>query len=117
MDPTPAPAGGPIDPAAAAGPATNAQWVGLAAYIRLQATKRFALIARGEIFWDLDGYRTGVAQRLMEATLTPELKVTDSLIVRADLRIDNSDQSVFIRSDGLTRHYQPTLGLNAIYAF
>lgn len=117
MDPNPMPATGPIDPAAAVAAATNSQWVGVAAYIRSQLTKRFALILRGEAFWDLDGYRTGTAQRLLEATLTPEFHVTDSLLVRADLRIDNSDQAVFQRSDGLVRHYQPTLGVNVIYVF
>ena len=107
----------PVDPAAAGVAGTNAQWVGVAAYIRSQLTKRFALILRGEAFWDLDGYRTGTAQRILEATLTPEFHVTDSLVVRADLRIDNSDQAVFQRSDGLVRHYQPTLGINVLYAF
>jgi hypothetical protein len=118
MDPTPAPSGGAADAGTAAvGAASNAQWAGVAAYIRLQASKRFALIVRGEIFWDFDGYRTGTAQRLLEATLTPELRITDSLLVRADLRIDDSDQALFVRSDGLLRHYQPTLGINAIYVF
>ncbi len=102
---------------AAAGVTSDAQWVGVAAYIRAQATKRFALVLRGEAFWDLDGYRTGTAQRLLEATLTPEFRVTDAIVVRADLRIDNSDQPVFQRSDGLMRHYQPTLGINALYVF
>ena len=113
MDPAPAPSG-----AAATGmPPSNAQWAGIAAYIRLQASKRFALIARGEAFWDFDGYRTGTAQRILEATLTPELHVTDSFLVRADLRIDQSDAAVFQRADGWMRHYQPTLGINAIYVF
>jgi len=97
--------------------ASNAQWAGVAAYIRCQATRRFALVLRGEAFWDFDGYRTGTAQRILEATLTPEFHVTDSFLVRADLRIDNSDQAVFQRSDGLVRHYQPTLGINALYVF
>jgi hypothetical protein len=109
---------GPADAGTVAGAqASNAQWLGVAAYIRAQATRRFALIVRGEAFWDRDGYRTGTAQRLLEATLTPELRVTDGFVVRADLRIDNSDQPVFQRADGLVRHYQPTLALNALYAF
>jgi hypothetical protein len=108
-----APAGGTATPANA----SNAQWVGVAAYIRCQATRRFALIVRGEAFWDLDGFRTGTAQRVLEATLTPELHVTDSLLLRGDVRIDNSNQAVFQRSDGLLRHYQPTLAVNAIYVF
>ncbi|HEX8953933.1 MAG TPA: outer membrane beta-barrel protein [Polyangia bacterium] len=117
MNPAPPMAPADAGTAAAGAAASNAQWVGVAAYIRAQATKRFALILRGEAFWDLDGYRTGTAQRILEATLTPEFHVTDSFLVRADLRIDSSDAAVFQRSDGLVRHYQPTLGINALYVF
>lgn len=117
MDPVPA---APMDPAAAPADlvgAKNAQWAGVALYLRAQATRRLAFIGRGEIFWDFDGFRTGVAQRLMEATVTAELRVTDSFLVRPEFRIDQSDQSVFIREDGLTRHYQPTVAINALYVF
>jgi hypothetical protein len=116
-NPDPKATGGLDAGAVAAAAATNAQWVGVAAYVRSQVTRRFALVLRGEAFWDLDGYRTGTAQRILEATLTPEFHVTDALVVRADVRIDESDQAVFQRSDGLVRHYQPTLGLNALYVF
>ena len=59
-----------------------------------------------------------VKQRIMELTLTPELKITDSLVLRGEFRIDQSDQGIFTRSDGATtRKYQPTLALNAIYVF
>jgi hypothetical protein len=109
----------PVDPAVAmpAGPFYNAQWAGLAAYARFQAVSRFAVILRGEAFWDIDGYRTGTAQRVLEATLTPEVKLTDAFILRGDFRIDYSDQHVFEQSVGLHRRYQPTLGLNAMYIF
>ena len=118
MDPSAGMGMGTPDAGTVAGAAaSNAQWVGVAGYVRSQITRRFALILRGEAFWDLDGYRTGTAQRILEATLTPELHLTDALVARADLRIDNSDQPVFQRSDGLVRHYQPTLGLNMLYAF
>jgi hypothetical protein len=106
-----------VPPPLGVGNPTNAQWTGLALYVRVQATRRFAAIARGEIFWDLDGFRTGVAQRLMEFTITPEFKVTDQFVVRGDFRLDNSDVSVFKKDDGTTRHYQPTLAFNALYAF
>ena len=117
MDPSVTPSGAADAGAIAGAVATNAQWAGVAAYIRCQASKRFALVLRGEAFWDFDGYRTGTAQRILEATLTPEFRVTDSFLVRADLRIDQSDQAVFQRADRLLRHYQPTLGINAIYVF
>jgi putative OmpL-like beta-barrel porin-2 len=115
MDPTPPPAADAGGVAGAA--ASNAQWTGVAAYVRCQIVPRFALIGRGEIFWDFDGYRTGTAQRILEGTITPELKVTDSFLVRGEFRYDWSDQSVFKRSDGMTRHYQPTIAINALYVF
>ena len=118
MDPAPVPSGAAADGTAATGtPPSNAQWVGVAGYIRLQAVQALRADARGEAFWDLDGYRTGTQQRILEATLTPELHVTDSFLLRADLRIDQSDPALFQRADGLVRHYQPTIGLNAIYVF
>lgn len=99
------------------GAAKDAQWVGAAAYLRAQLTHRFALSGRGEIFCDLDGFRTGTAQRVLAGTITPELRVTDGLLFRGEFRIDSSDHSVFTRADGLTRHYQPTVALDAIYVF
>jgi hypothetical protein len=114
----PPPPAVPVDPAApVTGPFSNAQWVGFAAYARWQATPRFAVVLRGEAFWDLDGYRTGTAQRILEATLTPEVKLTDAFLLRADLRVDYSDQYVFENPEGLHRKYQPTIGVNAIYVF
>jgi hypothetical protein len=115
----PPPPAMPIDPTVPAptGPIYSAQWAGFAAYARFQAVSRFAVVLRGEAFWDIDGYRTGTAQTVLEATLTPEIKLTDAFLLRGDLRVDYSDQHVFQQSAGLFRRYQPTLGLNAIYIF
>ena len=117
-------AGAPMTPmdttggvAGATASLSNAQWAGVALYARVQASKRLALIGRGELFWDFDGFRTGTAQRVVEGTLTPELRVTDAFLLRGELRYDSSDHSVFVRSDGATRHYQTTVALNAIYVF
>lgn len=117
MNPTPPAAPADAGGTVAGASASNAQWAGVAAYVRCQIVPRFALIGRGEIFWDFDGYRTGTAQRIVEGTITPEFKVTDQFLVRGEFRYDYSDQSVFKREDGLTRHYQPTIAVNALYAF
>jgi hypothetical protein len=96
----------------------DAQWAMFDLYLRLQATRRFALIVRGEVFLDFDGNRTGTAQRLMSATIVPEFRITDALLMRAEFRIDGSDHRVFEDNSGnLTHHYQPTLAINGIYAF
>ncbi len=102
----------------AVAPGETATWWGAAGYLRLGLTSALALSLRGEYFDDADGARTGVVQRLKEVTLTPEVKLTDHLVFRADLRIDFSDRAVFEDADGaLTKKEQPTLLLNALYAF
>ena len=66
---------------------------------------------------DPDGARTGVAQKLKELTLTPEVKVSSHLILRSDLRIDWSDVESFEKKDGKSSKTQPTVILNAAYLF
>jgi hypothetical protein len=99
-------------------PGETASWSGLAGYARLGVTDAFALCLRAEIFNDADGARTGTVQKLKEVTLTPELKIGKGLCLRADLRIDWSDQSVFEKSEGQApSKSQPTVAINAYYAF
>jgi hypothetical protein len=94
----------------------TARWDGFAGYARLAGHGGLALSVRGESFEDLDGARTGVAQRLSEFTLTPEARVSPHVIVRADLRFDHSDHSVFEHRDG-TSDSQTTVLANILYAF
>ncbi len=96
----------------------TAMWNGVVGYARFGLSDTFALVFRGEIFNDRDGARTGVAQKLKEVTLTPELKVGSHLVFRGDLRVDFSDKEVFEGPDGvLTKKQQPTVLLNALYTF
>lgn len=96
----------------------TAMWNGIVGYARFGLSDTFALVVRGEIFNDRDGARTGVAQQLKELTLTPELKVGSHVVFRGDLRVDFSDKEVFEGPDGaLTKKQQPTVLLNALYAF
>jgi hypothetical protein len=97
-------------------PGQTATWNGIVGYARFGLSDRFALNLRGELFNDPDGARTGVAQKLKEVTLTPELKVSPHFLIRADLRIDWSNQDVFEKKEGLTDS-QPTFLLNVIYVF
>ncbi len=50
---------------------------------------------RAEMFDDPDGARTGTAQTLAEATLTPEWKLGKHFVLRGDLRRDQSGADVF----------------------
>lgn len=98
-------------------PGKTASWSGIAGYGRFGITDTFALCLRAEYFDDADGTRTGVMQKLKEVTVTPEVKVSSHLIFRGDLRVDWSDADVFSKKDGVFKGNQPTILLNALYAF
>ena len=88
----------------------------MAAYARWQASERFALAARAELFDDRDGVRTGFTQTLTEGTITPELRVTPHFILRAEFRADHSDRKAF-PSDSGAKDAQTTLLVSAMTAF
>jgi hypothetical protein len=93
-------------------------WWGVAGYVRWAVTPVFTLSLRAERFRDADGARTGAAQTLHEVTVTPAVSLGSGLVLRADLRLDLSDEAVFEDSDAaLARKRQATLLLNALYAF
>ena len=95
-----------------------ATWWGVSGYVRWAVSPVLALGLRAERFEDADGVRTGTAQRLLGLTLTPAVSLGSGFVLRADLRVDLSDEPVFEDADGLfTRKRQPTLLLNALYAF
>lgn len=96
--------------------AGDATWTGFAGYTRIAIADGFALSLRGELFHDGDGARTGVAQRLSELTLSPELRLTKRALVRADLRLDRSNHAVFEKGSGLSDSQQTTL-LNVFFSF
>ena len=100
----------------AAGGGGDARWSGLAGYVRVARATGCALTLRGEVFEDRDGVRTGVDQTLAELTLSPEKRLGEHMIVRADLRVDHSNHDVF-EEDGGTRDTQATILLNALYSF
>ena len=93
-----------------------ARWRGAAAYARLGLTGRLSLVLRGERFDDLDGSRTGAAQKLAEVTVTPEYRATPHLVLRGDLRLDHSDRPVFEKRRDLVQS-QPTVAVDTIYLF
>ena len=94
----------------------DALWYGAAGYVRFTVTPALALIARGESFDDRDGVRTGVAQTLSEFTVTPELRLTEHLLIRADARMDRSNHPVFEKDQGLSQS-QPSILMDVIYSF
>ena len=96
----------------------KAKWSGLAGYAQYQFNEQWRLVLRGETFDDKDGYRTGIAQKWKEATLTLAYLPTKSIEVRAEARADRSDQAAFLKSNGVdAAKSQNSLGLEFLYKF
>ena len=96
----------------------TAKWSGLAGYGQYQLNDQWRLVLRGEYFDDKDGYRTGIAQKWKEATLTLAYLPTKSIEVRAEARADRSDQAAFLKSNGVdASKRQNSFGLEFLYKF
>jgi hypothetical protein len=90
---------------------------GIAGYLRYQANDWFALSPRFEYFDDEDGFSTGTAQKLKEATVTAEFKHKDGIIMRLEYRGDFSDSTFFSKRLGEPVKNQNTFTVGLIYAF
>jgi hypothetical protein len=97
-------------------PGELATWSGVAGYARAGVAGPFSLILRGEYFADPDGARTGLAQYLAEGTVTAEARVSPRMILRTDVRVDQSNRDAFEKASGYTTS-QPTVLLEAVFAF
>ena len=91
-------------------------WHGYAAYFHQDVSSRVAVSVRGELFHDVNGARTGVSQQLGEITVTPTVRVRRWLMLRGELRVDQSSARIFASPTGLLRS-QVTAALNALVTF
>src|SRR2546421_9266299 len=107
------------------GTSIKAKWDGAAGYFNYQVNDLWRLSVRAEYFDDQDGYRTGVIQKWKEATLTLAYLPTKFIELRAEVRGDKSDSSVFVKDAtfltgapgaGMTDN-QFSTGLEAVYRF
>ena len=74
-------------------------WQGIAIAARQQVTGTQSLAGRFEFFHDMNGFSTGVAQKLKEFTATYEYKWAAGLESRLEFRRDWSDQPFFHKGD------------------
>lgn len=96
----------------------KAKWHGLAAYLNYQLNEQWRVSLRGEYFDDKDGYRTGVAQKWKEATVTVAYLPAKAWEIRGEFRADKSDKDAFLKSDGVTAtDKQRSFGLEVLYKF
>lgn len=88
----------------------RARWVGVAAAARVAVNSWFALAPRLEWFNDADGFATGTAQKLKEATMTAEVKFREGVLGRLEYRRDWSNTPFFDRGAlPASAKSQPTL--------
>jgi hypothetical protein len=103
--------------------ASTAKWDGLAAYANYQFNDKWHISLRSEYMNDKDGYRLAPAtgattgQREAETTLTLAYLPAPSYEIRGEIRGDNSNQNVFLKSDGSASSNQTSFGLEALYKF
>ena len=104
---------------------TAAHWNGIAGYLNYQFSPLFGLSLRKETFHDVQGFRTGVAQRLQSNTATLNYSPNGNLLFRGEFRIDGTDANDFAYRgytptldapfDG--RSHQPSLGIETVFKF
>jgi hypothetical protein len=100
-------------------PGDDAVWGGAALYLRWDHPSGAGVALRGEVMRDAGGTRLvpGQALTVEEITVTPFVKLGGHLTLRGEGRVDFSDRSVFQRHDGTLASAQPTVALNAVYAY
>ncbi len=105
-------------------PRSSASWTGVAGYVNYQFSEKSRTSLRLEYFDDRDGYRSGLAQKWKEATLTYGYSPVKSTEIRLEFRYDLSSEKAFVRSplivDGLYADLadnQSSVGLEVLYKF
>ncbi|MFY0562755.1 outer membrane beta-barrel protein [Archangium lansingense] len=70
-------------------------WYAAGLNARVQLAQPVAVTARAELFDDRDGLISGTAQRLVEGTVTLEVKPAEYLVLKLEARHDRSTADVF----------------------
>jgi Putative beta-barrel porin-2, OmpL-like. bbp2 len=97
---------------------SKVDWQGIAGFLKVQANDWFALAPRVEYFDDKDGFQTGTAQKLWEATVTAEFKHKDGVVMRLEYRHDMSNVPYFNSDASIaSKKNQDTFTVGVIYAF
>jgi hypothetical protein len=99
-------------------PVGLAVWKGAALTGKYTIGAVSAIAARGEYYYDQNGFTTLTPQALKEITLTYEYKFGGSLVTRLEYRRDWSDESAFEDNAGnLTKNNQNTILIGSVYSF
>jgi len=92
-------------------------WHGVAAALRAQLTPAWTLAPRVEWFSDPQGASTGVAQDVVEGTITVQRTIAAGLSARAEYRVDRSTTACFPLANSHAGHWQQTVGVGLFYGW
>ena len=99
----------------ASGPGVG--WHGVAAALRTELTPKWTLAPRVEWFSDPHGASTGVAQHLVEGTITVQRAFAAGVSARVEYRVDHSTTEFFPTEDGPAGRWQQTFGVGLFYGW
>ena len=92
-------------------------WHGVAMAARAELTPKWTLAPRVEWFSDPQGASTGVAQDVVEATLTMQRAIAAGLSARVEYRVDHSTIEFFPADAGRAGRWQQTFGVGLFYGW
>lgn len=95
----------------------DAEWFGFSGIARYDVNNWLSLNFRGQYFDDKDGFRSGTTQELTAFTFTPEVRVNNNMVVRAEYRHDDSSATPFTDDNGNSQDTQDTVAFNALFYF
>lgn len=100
------------------GTTARATWEGLAAYVNYQFNETWGTSLRGEVFYDQNGYRTGVRQNWREVTISLAYAPIKAFELRAETRHDFSNVNAFVLSNGFgANRNNQSYALEGMYKF
>ncbi|MBT5027355.1 MAG: porin [Nitrospinaceae bacterium] len=101
----------------ARGAGLDAQWWGFSGIARYDVNNWLSLNLRGQFFDDSDGFRSSTVQQLASFTFTPEVRINNNMVVRAEYRHDDSSATPFIDRNTNPQDTQDTVAFNALFYF
>jgi hypothetical protein len=95
----------------------DVSWWGIAAYAKLQASPRWALVGRYEYLDDTNGGFMTFGTKAQTLTLTSDHLIAGALRARLEYRTDFADKAIFPKADGTSSKSQTTLTVGLVYLF
>ena len=96
---------------------TRQSWLGEALYLQYVVNDWFAITPRVESLRDPNGFMTGVAQDLQEATATAEFRHAQGFVTRLEYRVDVADRPFFLKGVSTTVRTQSIASAECVFFF